>query len=60
MLLKNGEKTINLKTKPMETPLFNEEFKQRTQADKIKSCITDKNTPFDKIRQRMLKEILSN
>ncbi len=44
--------------------LFNEEttedFKTQSQAEKIRQSITNKNTPFDKIRKRMLKEITNS
>lgn len=40
--------------------LFNEEFKDQDQAEKIKKGISKNNTPFDKIRQRMINEIINN
>lgn len=40
--------------------LFKKEFEQQKQAEKIRQSITNKNTPFDKIRKRMLKEITNS
>lgn len=40
--------------------LFNEEFKTLEEAEKIKKRISKNNTPFDKIRQKMINEIINS
>lgn len=40
--------------------LFSQQFKKQDEAEKIKRFISGKNTPFDKARRKILKEINNN